>query len=239
MRSFLAVFVLLTLAGPSLGAVLVDRGLPTANLNNTAGGNRSNVAWAFGATWATGDDFAVSSASEISTIRVWSVGGSTSNLAMYLYNEATSAWTTYNNYTVTPTTYSGGSTYQGSSGSYISIYQLDFAVGITAAAGTKFDFAVLGDTSVNTFLHASNASLSGSTQEGSDNLFYSLDTTNLTGLTGWESCDSNQPGVWDKSSDINVQVLGTVVPEPATCIVWSLFGGIGVFAGWRRRRLAA
>jgi len=29
------------------------------------------------------------------------------------------------------------------------------------------------------------------------------------------------------------------VPEPATCIVWSIFGGIGVFAGWRRRKMAA
>jgi len=37
------------------------------------------------------------------------------------------------------------------------------------------------------------------------------------------------------SADFTVKA----VPEPATCIVWSLFGGIGVFAGWRRRRLAA
>ena len=42
-------------------ALLLDRGLPTANLNNDAGASRSNVQWAFGSDaqgmWLAGDDF--------------------------------------------------------------------------------------------------------------------------------------------------------------------------------------
>ncbi len=52
-----------TSAAP-VSSLLVDRGLPTANLNDTAGSNRSNVAWSFGTTDVTGDSFSVGSAGE-------------------------------------------------------------------------------------------------------------------------------------------------------------------------------
>ena len=57
--------VLLASAGGALasgGSLVVDRGLPTANLNNAAGADRSNVAWSNGNDWVSGDSFTVGSA---------------------------------------------------------------------------------------------------------------------------------------------------------------------------------
>jgi hypothetical protein len=46
-------------------------------------------------------------------------------------------------------------------------------------------------------------------------------------------------GGWDKSSDINVQVEGSVVPEPATMVLLSLAGLSSLAMVWiRRRRLS-
>ena len=54
----------------------------------------------------------------------------------------------------------------------------------------------------NAFLHASNAALSGSLQEGADDilLWFAPDDN----VYGWYS---DFPGVWDKRSDFNVQVF--------------------------------
>ncbi|MBK8560384.1 hypothetical protein [Candidatus Amarobacter glycogenicus] len=57
------------------GGLVFDRGLPTSNLNNTAGGDRSNVAWAFGDGWITGDDFTVGAAGETWVQRVFDMVG--------------------------------------------------------------------------------------------------------------------------------------------------------------------
>jgi hypothetical protein len=62
-------------AGPAL---VVDRGLAQANLNNASGGYRSNVRWSLYDSGFLGDDFAVGAAGEswvIDTIRVWTVPG--------------------------------------------------------------------------------------------------------------------------------------------------------------------
>ncbi|MBK6722144.1 MAG: hypothetical protein IPG58_02350 [Acidobacteria bacterium] len=68
MRLFKFSFVLLVAmvtAGSLFGQSLVfDRGLPTANLNNAAGANRSNVAWAFDGDYITGDDFSFGTVGE-------------------------------------------------------------------------------------------------------------------------------------------------------------------------------
>src|ERR1035438_6604515 len=55
--------------------LLVDRGLPTANLNNAAGGSRSNVDW-LNPGLLTGDTFTNTSSQtwSISTIRLWTDG---------------------------------------------------------------------------------------------------------------------------------------------------------------------
>lgn len=62
-------------AGPAL---VVDRGLPEANLNNSAGDYRSNVRWSLYKSGFVGDDFTMGAAGEkwiIDTIRVWTVPG--------------------------------------------------------------------------------------------------------------------------------------------------------------------
>ncbi|MBV9770718.1 MAG: hypothetical protein JOZ32_14175 [Bryobacterales bacterium] len=62
-------------AGPAL---VVDRGLPQANLNNTSGDFRSNVRWSSYDSGFLGDDFTIGAAGEswvIDTIRVWTVPG--------------------------------------------------------------------------------------------------------------------------------------------------------------------
>src|SRR6476620_10805445 len=61
------------------GILVVDRGLPTANLNNISGSSRSNVAWAEAydnTTGFTGDDFTVGATGQyytLNTIRTWVV----------------------------------------------------------------------------------------------------------------------------------------------------------------------
>lgn len=62
--------------------VATDRGLPTANLNNNAGADRSNVAWSFGNDSVTGDDFTVGEAGEtwvVTGVTTWQVGTLASN----------------------------------------------------------------------------------------------------------------------------------------------------------------
>ena len=62
-------------AGPTL---VVDRGLPQANVNATPVDYRSNVRWSWYDSGFLGDDFAVGAAGErwvIDTVRVWTVPG--------------------------------------------------------------------------------------------------------------------------------------------------------------------
>jgi hypothetical protein len=59
-------------------AMVVDRGLPQANLNNASGDYRSNIRWSSYESGFLGDDFTVGAAGEswvIDTIRVWTVPG--------------------------------------------------------------------------------------------------------------------------------------------------------------------
>lgn len=69
------------LAWPALGAapaLVVDRGLPQANLNVASGDYRSNIRWSLYDSGFVGDDFTVGAAGEswvIDTIRVWTVPG--------------------------------------------------------------------------------------------------------------------------------------------------------------------
>ena len=84
------------------------------------------------------------------------------------------------------------------------------------------------------FLHASNAALSGSPQDGSDNLMlagiYSAGT--VSSVETWTSAGNG----WDKASDVNVQVLGTVPDAGSTVLLLGLaLTGLGL----ARRRFAA
>jgi hypothetical protein len=59
-------------------ALVVNRGLPEANLNNVSGAARSNVRWASGDTGFMGDHFTIGAPGEkwvIDSIRTWAVPG--------------------------------------------------------------------------------------------------------------------------------------------------------------------
>ena len=220
-----ACLVVLVVAGATsmtFADFLVDRGLPTANLNNVAGADRSNVAWA-DPPLLEGDKFTLPAALDsyhIDTIRVWVVGKGTfeqmfSDMSLYLNQGPSASGTlesTSSSFVATPVTYADGSAYQATTGSFRNIYQVDFAVDITAPGGTTFNFAVNATMADPTnypylFLHASNAALSGSPQDGADNVMSEWNADGSFNNT-WDSSGNG----WDKSSDINVQVI----PEPAT-----------------------
>jgi hypothetical protein len=100
--------------------------------------------------------------------------------------------------------------------------QVDFTVNITLAPGQTYDFFLDGTGGNYTipFLHASNAALSGSPQDGADNLMLQANVIggSINSVAPWTSLNNG----WDKASDINVQVFGTPVPEPTTMIAGAL-----------------
>jgi len=220
-----AAFCAVTASAAWASPILLDRGLPTSNLNNAAGASRSNVAWAFANFtsanyWMVGDTFTNSSMQTwaIDTIRMWTVGNTDSAILRGGVSGQSVG-------VISTTTYGDAftSVYQGSSGSMSNMFQVDFAVNIVLAAGDSYDFfldgsgsAVAGQGTSVPFAHASNAALSGSPQEGADNqMLYAnvlggvVDTASIG---TWTSLGFG----WDKASDINVQVFGNAVPEPAT-----------------------
>lgn len=237
-------------------ALLVDRGLPTANLNNAAGANRSNVAWADSegsATpteyWLPGDDFTISGSGNyhVSTIRVWAVGSNTGFSLLGGLSGGTMS-TLSSSFAATNVTYANSEDYQKTDGSTASIYQIDFSVNLDLAAGQTFDFFVDGPWIsrstyfVNTSLHASNAALSGSTQQGADDAFQWLHVNGATQtVESWYSgTGAGTAGFsagWDKNSDANVQVFGAAVPLPAAFVPGlALLAGLGVVGKIRSRR---
>lgn len=216
--------------------LLFDRGLPEKNLNNAAGADRSNVAWTEGVLdTLLGDTYTLggSGTYHVDTIRVWVVGESKD---LVLWGGAEGALTQLSSTAVsTAVKYLGGEEYQGSSGSFIQMYQIDFAVDMFVNGGDTQYFFLQGTTPVNVnynpFMHASNAALSGSTQQGADDLMYSakLSGGNLSGVASWTSAGNG----WDKASDFNVQVLGErAVPGPAAIVPFA----VGLLAAAKRRR---
>jgi hypothetical protein len=267
-RNCLVLVGLATAASVSLADTLIDRGLPSANLNNIAGSNRSNVSWGYpqnqGGEWTTGDDFTLGATGDVGnpvwrldTIRVWITAGPTdsafslsdryANTSLYLKNGAgpvslaKSGTFTGGNATNNPdisisqVQYAGGLDYQGSSGAFIRIWQVDFTnLNLTVTPGDMVQFFPYGQLNVPNsgqawFNHASNAALSGTTQQGADNLMSWLDINDLTSFGAW---DSNAPNTWDKSSDINVQAFGAAIPAPGSLALLGLGGIVAI----RRRR---
>jgi len=268
--------VLLLVCSFSLFAdnLVFDRGLPTTNLNDAAGADRSNVAWGdytpYSAyppsndvlNWAIGDDFnlGLDGTYHVDDLRVWIVGldgmpldDMWSDLTLF------TGGTTADSIAVQPTlgtgvtqvTYVGDQNYQGSSGGYISIYQVDFLLDWWINGNTTYTFFVAGTPKadnisayppgVSPFLSASNKDKSGSTQQGADNLFREIgfNNSNVVQYSGlWDSLaspDCTLCGGWDKSSDVNVQVF---VPEPSAILILGAFagalGGLGAFLRKRR-----
>lgn len=212
-------------------ATLLDRGLPSANLNNAAGANRSNVAWAdvpyTSSTdyWLIGDTFTNTSTQTwvIDSIRMWAVGAvATTSLWGGVTGQSVGIVSTAGVISG-PVTYADSSIYQGSSGAFRDFYQVDFAVNLTLAAGESYDFYMdgtgntalyQGSPMVVPFAHASNGALSGSPQQGSDGTL--LDSQFVNGAVAQRIAFSTQGNGWDKSSDLNIQVFGNAVPEPGT-----------------------
>jgi len=242
-KMVLAAFAATMLSGVAYADVVVDRGLPTANLNNAAGANQSNVAWADSEGFY-GDSFTLGGGSgttyTIDALRTWVIARDGAPVSASLYTGVganADLAETSSTASFTLVTYDDASDYQTLGGAYRSLYQVDFTgLNIVATGGTTISFGVDG---VNQggyafFNHASNAALSGSPQDSADNVmsYYLHDGP---GATYDSAFDSNGNG-WNKSSDINVQVFATVseAPEPAA---WAMMvAGFGAIGGAMRGR---
>lgn len=228
-------------SGQASADLLFDRGLPTANLNNAAGTYRSNVAWADwessppGPTseyWLAGDDVVLTNPGiyHIDTVRVWTASDPATGLSL-LAGSSPSNVGRFTSYAYSAVTYSDGTTYQGSSGAFMPLYQLDFAINEDVTSGKYYFFLdgpfapYQGGGYVSPFVHASNSALSGSPQDGADDAFQFLhmDYGSVVAIESWYSGTGGGttgwgPG-WDKNSDANIQVYGTPVPEPGTLLL--------------------
>ncbi len=241
----------LVIASQAHGALLFDRGLPTANLNSAAGANRSNVTWGgTGPTRFIGDDFMIGTIGQsyvIESLTVWGAQydplsddidniwlymGKTGDSLVLLSTGSVSGNTNSNpnithSYVNYPTT--AISLYEGNENSY-PISQTTFSgLNYAVDGGVKYNFGVDGDK-YRWWTHASNAALSVSPQDGADGLFLEFDTTDLSSVVVHDSL----PDSWDKSSDINVQIYG--VPEPGTVTLLTLGGLTAIGMTWIRRR---
>lgn len=214
------------LAGAQLAEAQVlvfDRGLPTTNLNNAAGANRSNFLWADIETlpetpWLPGDDFTLAPGGPyiLTTIRVWS----TTNVGLSLRGGIAGGPITFqsNTYASTPVTYTNLQTYERFGGGFLPLFQIDFTVNIPLNGGVTYQYFLDGPATpqpppgdqVGVFLHAANAPLAGSTQQGADGILLFLDNagtvTTWNALTGAGTYCPGCIGA-DKVSDMNVQVF--------------------------------
>lgn len=115
------------------------------------------------------------------------------------------------------------------------MYRIDFAVAITLAPGQVYNFFLdgTGGTYTVPFLHASNRLLSGSPQQGADDLM--LEATIVNGavdplsVSSWTSLGNG----WDKASDFNVVATGTV-PDAGSTV--TLLGSALLGLGLLRRK---
>ncbi|GIK98621.1 MAG: hypothetical protein BroJett029_28300 [Alphaproteobacteria bacterium] len=274
-------------------SVVVDRGLPTANLNNAAGANRSNVGWDYqGYGWFAGDDFTIAAPGKwkVDSITFWLIpvnGASAINdanmgndaayflgnvydsLAFYLGAASDSSVpllasgnfsagsndTDNADISINRVQYAGANgqyDYQGSSRSFIQMYEVTLTgLDLVLDGGVSYRFGAecrgpndsssggTWGTYTMCMSHATNAALAGSPQDGADNLYAAFYVDGLGGPALYDGPANSQGNGWDKSSDINIRVTATQVPEPAslTLMAGGLLG-LGLL-GRRARRKAA
>jgi hypothetical protein len=154
-------------AQSGLAALITERPLPIANLNDAAGANRSNLAINFGDGAATGDTFGIAAGNWIiNSLTVWSVptydqalGWEFSSVSLYMGknggalsltssgNIAHDASNTNSNPNIThqKVYYPLITSYEGSSGVYRPVYQTTFGgLNFAAGAGDTVAFSVYG-----------------------------------------------------------------------------------------------
>jgi hypothetical protein len=145
------------------------------------------------------------------------------------------------NVSISPVTYNGGQSYQASDGTLRDIYEVTFQnLDWTVQGGATYAFfltgvpGTAGNGGVSPYLSASNSALSGNTQDGADDLLWELAQDSTSGASvAMSQWDSNSIG-WDKSSDVNVQIVGSETPEPAT--LGLLAAGLATLGIVRRRK---
>jgi hypothetical protein len=164
----------LLLAAPAFPAdsiLVVDRGLPQANLNNVSGPARSNVRWGWHEHGFLGDDFVIGSPGErwvIDSIRTWAVpgnsevhfqhlgdfyqdvrlhfGGPNSDLTPVATAQLSSGSedTSNANIRISEATRAGAAFYDDF-GASLSIWQIDFSnLNLPVEGGVKYRFGVWG-----------------------------------------------------------------------------------------------
>ena len=132
----------------------------------------------------------------------------------------------------------------GSPGTFYPLWMNTFSnLNLTVLAGQTYEFAVWGFGYPETqsadslygfwFNEFSNASLSGLTEAGADNAFLKFDASDLAAPGAFVNAAAT--GIGPKNVDLNVQITGVGVPEPATCGLLGL-GLLGLGYLGRRRR---
>ncbi len=227
-----AAIMILAASGVANAGIVFDRGLPSGNLNNAAGSNRSNVAWAddnYADGVFVGDNFLIGGSGQttVTSLVVWLIDpvryGATANTTYTLWTgiDDLSVLSTEGSSALSRDYYPGTSSveYQAQDGTSREIYKLTFDLNWTVDNDTVCRFGISNSDDVLMFVHASNAPLSVSTQEYPDDSYFTFNSDGTYNST----CNSGDSGCgWDKGSDINVQLFS--VPEPATLALLGLGG---------------